>query len=73
MLKVIVAVALVLAFLAPALTAFAADNEGNGGDHMTVIAQDTVQPEPATPGTVAGTDEPTFGPYHELRLDNIGQ
>jgi hypothetical protein len=72
MLKVIVAVALVLAFLAPALTALAAD-EGNGGDHVTFSADDTVPPESATPGTVAGSDQPNFGPYHELRLDNMGQ
>ena len=72
MLKVIVAVALVLAFLAPAWTAFAAD-EGNGGDHVTFTADDTVQLEPAAPATVAGTDQPNLGPYHELRLDNMGQ
>ena len=70
--KVIVGVALVLACLGPTLTAASAD-EGNGGDHSTFMAQDTIEPEPATPGTVAGTDNPDFGPYHELRLDNMGQ
>lgn len=73
MLKVIVAAALVIAFLGPAVAAFAADSEGNGGDHATFMTQDTVQPEPATPGSVAGTDQPDFGPYHEQRLDNMGQ
>jgi hypothetical protein len=72
MLKVIAAVALVLAFLGPALTASAADNEGNGGDRSTYVADDTMQPEPATPGSVAGTDKPYFGPYNEQRLDNMG-
>jgi hypothetical protein len=73
MLKVIVAMVLVVAFLGPAAATFAADNEGNGGDHPTYLADDTVQLEPASPGTVAGTDQPNFGPYHEQRLDNMGQ
>ena len=73
MLKVIVAAALVLAFLAPALTAFAADYEGSGGDDAISVAQDTIQTEPATPGVVAGPDKPNLGPYFEQRLDNMGQ
>jgi hypothetical protein len=73
MLKVIVAAALVIAFLGPAVAAFAADGEGNGGDHTTYVADDTIQLEPATPGNVAGTDQPNLGPYHEQRLDNMGQ
>jgi hypothetical protein len=72
MLKVIAAVALVLAFLGPALTASAA-SEGNGGDRSTYVADDTFLSAPAAPGAVAGTDAPYFGPYHEQRLDNISQ
>ena len=73
MLKVFSAMALVLAFLGPAVPAFAADKEENGGNRPTYAADDTTQPAPAAPGTVAGDDQPYFGPYHELRLDNMGQ
>ncbi len=71
MLKLFVPMAWGLAFLTQALTAFA--DPVNGGDHVTFTADDTVQVEPATPGTVAGPDQPNLGPYHELRLDNMGQ
>ncbi len=73
MLKVIVAVVLVVAFLGPAVAAFAADGEGNGGDRATELAAEPIQPDPTTLGTVAGTDKPYFGPYFEQRLDNMGE
>jgi hypothetical protein len=73
MLKVIVAVALVLAFLGPTVAAFAGEREGDGVDRGLFLAAESTQSEPATVGTVAGTETPYGGPYFEQRLENAGQ
>lgn len=70
MLNVIVALALVIVFLVPAIEAFASDETGNGGDRTPQAEQELAQPEPATAGTVAGPDTPYVGPYFEQRLEN---
>lgn len=70
MLKVIAALALVVVFLVPAVAAFAGD--GNGGDRAPVLVDQPIQAEPTAVGTVAGTDKQYFGPYFELRLENMG-
>jgi hypothetical protein len=62
----------------PAAGAFAGDD--SHPDHMDpwqtpgVVLQ-TEPMTPAAPGTLAGPDQtqPNYGPYHELRLDNMGQ
>jgi hypothetical protein len=70
--KVIVAVALLVIFLVPAVATFAADEPGNGGDRELSVTQDVNQIDSTTPGTVAGSDKLYFGPYYEQHLDNMG-
>ncbi len=71
MLKILVVLALLVAFYLPAAAAFAGDEIG--ADHDTSMAQDVIQAEPIDLGTVAGSDKAPFGPYFEQRLDNMGQ
>ena len=62
----------------PAAAAFAGDDQHPDHPDMWQAPGVVLQTEPATPaepGTLAGPGQaPTyFGPYHEQRLDNMGQ
>ena len=62
----------------PAAGAFAGDDLNNDHPNMWQTPGVVLQTEPTTPaapGTLAGPGQaPTdFGPYHELRLENMGQ
>ena len=64
----------------PAAGAFAGDDSNSNDDHLNMwqapaVVLQTEPTTPAAPGTLAGPGQaPTyFGPYHELRLENMTQ
>jgi hypothetical protein len=68
--KVLAALALGVAMLLSASTAFAGDERGSDQDHGTLVVTDVIQTEPIHLGTVSGADQaPTF-PYLDLRQEN---
>ena len=65
----LMALALGVAMLLPAVTAFA-ESEKAGGDHETVATSTVAQGDSMNLGTVAGSDPAPQAPYFNLRLDN---